>query len=107
MVLNGALTRFFRQFQRRHDFSVINSPNDQWMVGTPFEKAHNYLLPDVRHKHPAPTLSSPRLGDSDPAGGAVISFGVAVPVKMNFDAGIFVGVNGLTGGADHLGRLHS
>ena len=57
-------------------------------------------MPNPWNGHEAKVLTCPDLGDAHPAAGVLVFLAVAVPVELDFDAGVFVGVDLFTGGAD-------
>src|SRR3984957_5462502 len=105
--LDRALGHFRRQSVGRHGHGVINAAGDDGSVGIAFKKLHNDFLADARDLDRPPLLAGPLLGNTHPAGGILVPVAVAIPVKLQFHAAIFVSVDLLPGGADHDGGLRA
>ena len=90
---------------RGHLDAVVDGAGDDGPVGVALDEIDDDLLPDARDVDGAPVLAGPRLGDADPARGGLVGLAAAVPVELDFDPPVLVGVDLLARGADDDGGL--
>ena len=86
---------------RGHLFGVVHPARDDGAVGIAFEKIDNDFLADARGPNPAPLFAGPRLRGADPARALIVVLAHPVPVELDFDPAVFVGVNLLARWTDH------
>src|SRR5690606_40028697 len=75
------------------------------LLRSTFEEADQDLHADPRDGDAAVAVAGPVAGDSEPATGFVVGLAVAVPVKLVFDAAVFVAVDFFVVWAGDNGRL--
>ena len=85
---------------------VVDAPEHERPIGIAPEKSH-----DDFHAHPRDELKSPRgsgqrLDHANPAGAVLVVLPVVVPVELDLDPPVLVGVNLLARGPDDSGALH-
>ena len=100
-----ALCFLVGQFVRGHFHRVVDAAGDDRIVRVATEKINNNFLTDPRNVNHAPCFTRPRCTHSKPAATVFIFLAVAIPIKLNFDTTIFVGINLLAGGPNDKRRL--
>src|SRR5690242_16059377 len=82
-----------------------DAADDHRSVRIATEELDEHLLTDARNDGAAEARAGPRLVGRDPARAQIVSLALAVPMKVNADARIFVGVDLVARRADDGGAL--
>ena len=91
----------------RHLLFVVDQTGDQRTIRVTLFKGDDDLLVDARNPHAPRTLAGHDLGTANPARAVLVEFPFAIPVKLDFDAPVFVRVDLLPLGPHHDRRLNA
>src|SRR6266511_3746301 len=78
---------------RRHLISVINTADNNRLIGIALEEIDDNLLTDARPKKGPPTLTGPGLGHAHPARTVGVVLSLPIPVELHLYATVFVSKN--------------
>ena len=93
MGLDARLRLVVRKVPRRHLHRVVDTAGDDGIVRVAVQKVDDHFLPDAGNVHRAVIASRPGLAHANPTAGVLIVLAVAVPVKLDLHAAIFVGID--------------
>src|ERR1051326_2394354 len=105
--LDAAARLVVRQRPGRHRLAVVERADHHRVVGIALQEVDQDLLADARQVEHAPFLAGERLRHAHPAGAVLVGLAVAVPVELQLDAAVLVGVDVLAGRADHARGLRA
>src|SRR5690606_10273055 len=80
--------------------TVVHTTNDQRLIRVSVDKGYNNFLANTGDVQCAPLGAGPGSGNPYPARAFFIFGTIAVPMKLQFDASVFIGIDLITGLAD-------
>ena len=94
-----------RQAIGRHRIGIIQHACADWSIGVAFLELNGDFLANARNRDHAPVLTGPGHDAPHPTRRGIVLFADAVPIELNLDATVFIGVYFITRRAGHNGSL--
>lgn len=102
---NAAPRARLGQLVRRDVRSIEQRADDDRAIDIAAEEAHEHLHPDARDELKTPARARPRLRNAQPARALVVVLAVEIPMELDLDTAMLVGVDVFSGRADDRGGL--
>ena len=86
---------------------IVHTSRNNGSIGIAFDELDDHLLADPRNNDGSPALAGDRLRDANPAGTVFVFLSLPIPMKLDFHAAVFVGIDLRTCRPDNHRRLRA